>query len=49
MAISYESSERKGDTLISVEWHSNGQKKWESKTVDGKNTYKTDGMKMVHT
>ena len=35
----YESSERKGDTLISVEWYSNGQKKWESKTVDGKNTF----------
>ena len=35
----YESSERKGDTLISVEWYSNGQKKLESKTVDGKNTF----------
>ena len=35
----YESSEMKGDTLISVEWYSNGQKKWESKTVDGKNTF----------
>ena len=34
----YESSKRKGDTLISVEWYSNGQKKWESITVDGKNT-----------
>ena len=33
----YESSEIKGDTSISVEWQSNGQKKWESKTVDGKN------------
>ena len=35
----YESSEMKGDTSISVEWYSNGQKKWESKTVDGKNTF----------
>ena len=34
----YESLEMKDDTSISVEWYSNGQKRWESKTVDGKNT-----------
>ena len=35
----YESWETNGDTTINTEWYSNGQKKRESKTVDGKNTF----------
>ena len=31
-----ESTERRGDTTIHFEWHSMGQKSWESKTVEGK-------------
>ena len=35
----YESWETNGDTTINTEWYSNGQKKRESKTVDGKDTF----------
>ena len=31
-----ESTERRGDTTIYIEWHSTGQKSWESKTVEGR-------------
>jgi len=31
-----ESTETKDDTTISIEWYSTGQKRWESKTTDGK-------------
>ena len=27
------------DTIISIEWCSNGEKRWESKTVAGNNIY----------
>ena len=31
-----ESTETKDDTTISIEWYGTGQKRWESKTVEGK-------------
>lgn len=34
-----ESTEVIEDTTISIEWFSNGKKRWESKTVSGKNIY----------
>ncbi len=34
-----ESTEVIGDTTISIEWFSNGEKRWESKTVLGNNIY----------
>ena len=34
--ILLESTEIKDDTTISIEWYSTGQKRWESRTVEGK-------------
>ena len=36
MVLFLESTEMKDDTTISIEWYSIGQKRWESRTVDGK-------------